>query len=215
MTTLYGCYNSRASRNLWLLEELGRKVTHIPVIQRYRLTEAQAAQVLHTASHEYLAVTPTGAVPALRDGDLLLTESLAINLYLAEGHALGPRDGEERALMTASALYAATSVEPHSLAIQFAYRDGQGDGQVVRDAVTALRRPMAVIEAQLQAQGHPVGGRFTVADINLAEILRYSRCHEPLWQEFPVTRDWLAACQARPAFERMWAARAAEQLPQG
>lgn len=212
MLTLYGCYRSRASRNLWLMAELGRKVDLVRVIQRYRVTEDQAARILNTASAGYLAITPAGAVPALRDGDLVLTESLAINLYLAEGTPLGPRDAGERAQMTAAALYAATSLEDHTLAIQTAYGAGQGESPEVSAAVAALQRPMKVIEAQLARDGHPVGGRFTVADINLAEILRYAQAHAPLWAGFPVTRDWLAACQARPAFQRMWATREAEGI---
>ncbi len=212
MITLYGCYRSRASRNLWLLGELGRPFTHVPVVQHYRLSADQAARMLHTAHPDYLAITPTGAIPAMRDGDLVLTESLAINLYLAEGTDLGPRDAGERAQMIAAALYAATALEEHTLAIQMAYGAGQGDGPAVAAAVDRLLRPMAVIEATLAAHGHPVGGRFTVADINLAEVLRYAQAHQPLMDRFPITRDWLAAQQSRPAFRTMWAAREAEVL---
>lgn len=212
MITLYGCYRSRASRNLWLLGELDRPFTHVPVVQRYRMTDDQAARILHTAHPDYLAITPTGAIPALVDGDLVLTESLAINLYLAEGTPLGPRDAGERAQMVAAALYAATALEDHTLAIQMAYGAGQGDGPEVAAAVDRLQRPLAVIEAKLAAEGHPVGGRFTVADINLAEVMRYAQPHAQLWDSFPVTRDWLAAQQSRPAFRAMWAAREAEVL---
>ncbi|MFB2532550.1 glutathione S-transferase family protein [Paracoccus sp. p3-h83] len=212
MITLYGCYRSRASRNLWLLGELGRDVAHVPVVQRYRISDDQAARMLHTAHPDYLAITATGAIPALVDGDLVLTESLAINLHLAEGSPLGPRDGAERAQMIAAALYAATALEDHTLAIQMAYGAGQGDGAAVTEAVDRLRRPLAVIEAQLARHGHPVGGRFTVADINLAEVLRYAQPHAALWADYPATRDWLAACQSRPAFRAMWAAREAELL---
>jgi glutathione S-transferase len=55
-----------------------------------------------------------------------------------------------------------------------------------------------------------MGGRFTVADINLAECLRYSQAHKPLIAAYPKTYAWLARCQARPAFQNMMATRNAE-----
>jgi glutathione S-transferase len=55
-----------------------------------------------------------------------------------------------------------------------------------------------------------LGDRFTVADINTAECLRYLRVHPTLLGEFPVLSAWLDRCQARPAFRAMWAAREAE-----
>lgn len=210
MLTLYGCARSRASRNLWLLGELGRDFTHVPVVQRYRLGEDQAVRVLNTASPEFLAITPTGAIPALRDGDLVLTESLAINLYLAEGSDLGPRDAVERAQMVESALFAVSRLETDALSILFAVNEGRGDSPEVAEAAVRLRRPLAVVEGKIAAEGHPVGKRFTVADINLAEVLRYAQAHPDLLGDFPALSGWLAACQARPAFRAMWAAREAE-----
>jgi len=52
-----------------------------------------------------------------------------------------------------------------------------------------------------------VGGRFTVADINVAEIVRYAQAAPELFEKAPRVKAWLAACQARPAFKRMWAER--------
>ena len=51
---------------------------------------------------------------------------------------------------------------------------------------------------------------YVVADINLAEVLRYAQAHPPLLAPFPAIRAWLAECQARPGFERTMAMRAAE-----
>ncbi|MFZ4531508.1 MAG: glutathione binding-like protein, partial [Alsobacter sp.] len=58
--------------------------------------------------------------------------------------------------------------------------------------------------------GHPVGGRFTVADINLAEVFRYAQAAPQLFQNHPRITAWLAACQARPHFVQMMAERNAE-----
>lgn len=55
-----------------------------------------------------------------------------------------------------------------------------------------------------------VGGRFTVADINVAEIVRYAQGHEALFENRPALKAWLETCQARPAFKAMWEKRLAE-----
>jgi glutathione S-transferase len=55
-----------------------------------------------------------------------------------------------------------------------------------------------------------VGGRFTVADINMAEILRYAQGEPGLVEGYPAIAGWLAACHARPAFKAMWERRLAE-----
>ena len=72
MIVLYGIARSRAQRNIWMLEELG---------QPYRL-ESVTYSDGGNLTPEYLAVNPNGKIPALRDGELVLWESLAINLYL-------------------------------------------------------------------------------------------------------------------------------------
>jgi glutathione S-transferase len=114
MITLYGVYRSRAARPLWLLQEIGLEFAHVPVIQAYRLPDAAAQSApLHTQSPSFLAINPLGQIPALTDDDLVLTESLAINLYLARryGNDLGPRDERENAQITNWTLMAASSIE--------------------------------------------------------------------------------------------------------
>jgi glutathione S-transferase len=217
MITLYGVYRSRASRPLWLLGECGAEFTHVPVIQAYRLPDAKAPDApLNTASAEFLAVNPQGQVPACRDGDLTLTESLAICLHIARRHGgpLGPASDAEAALMEQWALFAATSVETPALEIQYAYGGGgdltpEGQAGIALSA-EKLRRPLARLEAHLKGRDWLTGDRFTVADIMVAECLRYAQAHPTLIAEFPVVAAWLARCQARPAFQAMWAARSAE-----
>ena len=87
MPTLYGVFRSRASRPIWLLYELGEAFEHVPVIQAYRLKDAKAADApFNTASPAFLKVNPIGQIPAYVEGDLILTESLAITTYLATLH---------------------------------------------------------------------------------------------------------------------------------
>jgi glutathione S-transferase len=67
-----------------------------------------------------------------------------------------------------------------------------------------------VLDKHLAASGHVVGGRFTVADINTAEVFRYAMPAPELFEAAPRVKAWLAACHARPAFKAMMATREKE-----
>ena len=204
MLTIYGVYRSRASRNLWLAHELDIPFTHVPVMQLYRLKEPIPAGVVHTKSPSFLKVNPNGHIPSIDDDGLVLHESLAINLYLAKKHGgpLAPATVAEDGEIGMWSLWAATEVEPHSLSI---VQNGPSEA-----AIGALRGPFAVLDRALAETGWLVGGRFTVADINVAEVLRYAQSASALFDAAPNVKRWLAACQSRPAFKKMWEIREKE-----
>ncbi|MGL5010749.1 MAG: glutathione S-transferase family protein [Paracoccaceae bacterium] len=209
MVTIYGVARSRASRPLWLLGEIGMDFAHVPVIQAYRLPDPAAADApLHTAAPAYLAINPQGQVPCMTDGDLTLTESLAITLYLATryGGTLGPQDAAEAALIAQWTLHAVSAIESSALEIL----QHPDDAAVTSRAIAALRRPMARLEGHLAGRSYLVAERFTVADINVAETLRYAQGATALWTAFPLLSAWIETVQARPAFKAMWAQRMAE-----
>ncbi len=216
MITLYGVYRSRASRPLWLLAECETSFTHVPVIQSYRLDQPRAPDApFNTASPSFLAINPIGQVPALTDDGLVLSESLAITLYIARRHGgpIGPQSDAETALMEQWALFAATALEGPALEIlNTATNGGTTPEAQSHIAINAekLRRPLAHLQVQLSAHPFLVSDRFTVADINTAECLRYAQGHPTLLSEFPAVQDWLNRCQNRPAFKAMWEKRLAE-----
>lgn len=217
MATLYGVFRSRASRPIWLLYELGEEFTHVPVIQAYRLPQASAPDApFNTTSADFLKVNPIGQIPAWVEGDLTLTESLAITNHIARtrGGSLGAMTPAEQALIDQWTLLAVTAVETPALEIlnvQGAGGDKTPEGQgIIAINAEKLRRPLNRLEAHLAAHSHLVGDRFTVADLNLAECLRYAQGHPTLLSEFPAVKAWLETCQSRAAFQRMWAARMAE-----
>ena len=212
MLTIYGVYRSRASRNIWLAEELGIPFRQVPVIQHYRTVPAG---MLHTQSPEFLKINPNGLIPSIDDDGLVLHESLAINLYLARKHG-GPLAGAnvaEEGQIAMWSLWAATGVEPNAINVLY-HRMGNPSGvkdpKIADAAVEALKGPFAVLDKALEKSGWLVGNRFTVADLNAAEIVRYAQPAPELFEAAPRVKAWLAACQARPAFKKMWAARDAE-----
>src|SRR5215472_5067764 len=76
---IYGVARTRAFRALWIAEELGLSYEHVPI----EIGEAGARKP------EFLALNPNGRLPLIVDGDFVLTESLAITLYLAKKYAHG------------------------------------------------------------------------------------------------------------------------------
>lgn len=217
MITLYGVLRSRATRPFWLLREMGVEFRHVPVIQAYRLTDPAAPDApFHTASAEFLALNPASQIPVMVDGDLVLTESMAIPLYLARkfGGPLAPATLAEEGEALQWGFVAISGIEGPALDILSVYgARGQDtpEGQAtLAQKTAALARPLARIEAHLQGRDWLMGGRFTVADILLAECLRYAQPHAPALAACPNVRDWLARCQARPAFQQMMAERNAE-----
>lgn len=215
MLIIHGVTRSRASRIIWLCHEIGLPFRQVPVIQAYRLADPLASDApLNTRSSGFLKLSPAGAIPVIEDDGLVLSESMACTLYLARRHGqpFGPADTREDALMSQWSFYACTAIEADALTILFlsGKADSAGERAAVDDAAERLARPFEVIADHLSRSGHMVGGRFTVADINLAEVIRYAQGHEPLMRQFPALGDWLSDCQSRPAFQKMWEARLAE-----
>lgn len=216
MLTIYGVHRSRASRNIWLAHEMGLKFEQVKVIQSYRLPNPEAADApIHTRSPAFLKINPNGHIPSIDDDGLILHESLAINLYLAKryGGVLGPADVAEDGLMGMWAVWAVTEVEPQSIQILYhrvAKPPAERDPAIAQAAIEALRAPVAVLNQALAKTGFLVGNRFTVADVNVSEVVRYAMAAPELFDQAPAVQAWLQACHARPAFRQMMAERDAE-----
>jgi len=215
MLTIYGNLRSRTTRPMWLVYELGIPFKRVPIIPVQQADKSWAKGLLNTRSPEFLKINPNARVPSIEDDGVLLFESMAINLYLAKKHGgpLAPANVAEDGEMTMWSLWAATEVEPHSINIVYhrvANPRGPMDPRIADQAVETLRAPFAVLDKALTGTGHLVGGRFTVADINVSEIVRYASPAPDLFEAHPKVKAWHEACKARPAFKRMWAEREAE-----
>ena len=217
MLKIYGVYRSRASRNIWLAGEMAIPFEHIPVIQAYRVANADAAGApLHSKSPAFLNVNPGGQIPSIDDDGFMLHQSLAINLYLAKKHGggLAPANVAEDGLMTMWTLWAAADVEPHSINVLYhtiGKPPAERDPKIAAAAIEALKPLFEVLDRHLAATGFVVGSRFTVADLNVAEVIRYAMPAKALFEAAPNVAKWLAACHARPAFKAMMERR--EQEP--
>jgi len=217
MLTIYGVYRSRASRNYWMVNELGIPFTSVPVIQGYRLDNPLAPEAqINTLSPAFIAINPMGLIPVIQDGDLILHESLAINLYLARkyGGSLGGQTPEEDGLLSMWTVFAATELEPHSIRLVQTYdreeETTDAGKATIAVASRSLKRPLDVLEQHFSAHDYLVGDRFTAVDINVAEVLRYAQTEEALFDTRPALDAWIKRCQSRPAYIAMQATRGKE-----
>lgn len=218
MITIYGAYRSRATRPMWLLEEMQVAWQHVPVVPAFTLAHPKSTSApLNTQSPEYISLSPSGLIPTMVDDGFVLHESLAINLYLARkyGGALAPSDLHEESKILEWSLFAATSIEPAALEILYAStpthpRHRRGAVGVEIEAAHRLDRPLSVLEDHLSVNSNLIDNRFTVADINVAEIVRFAQSYGPLFDHRPALKNWLAACQSRPSFRTIWQRRSLE-----
>ena len=186
---IHGSPRSRTMRVLWMAAEVGVDFEHDPVdFDDPRLK-----------SDAFLRLNPAGAIPTIEDDSFALSESLAINLYLAKRYGLG-------------SLYP-TSLEGEADAWRWSlWAQGQLEPWLMRDALLAdLRAAMAervspiiaaalaVLERALAGRTWLVGDGFTVADLNVAAVLSPSRAEHLDLMPYPNVAAWLARCYARPA----------------
>jgi glutathione S-transferase len=195
---IYGIAASRASRPLWVAHELGLAYEHVPV--NY--------QNSGTRTPEFLALNPNGHIPVVEDDGVVVWESMACALYLAE-HYKGP-DGlnlaahnkAESAEILRWTFWAMTECEKDALTILMHTLVMPADRRKPELAAEAVRRmvaPLRVIEQHLAGRAYLAGERFTVADIAVASVLTWLKPAPELLAACPATAAWLARCLDRPA----------------
>ena len=190
--TIYGSPRSRTLRVLWIAAELGLDYEHVPL----------AWDDPALKRPDFLKLNPAGTIPTIVDDGFTLSESLAINLYLAktcgsEGDTpLYPRSARDEAEVWRWSLWAQGHLEP------WVQRDVRM--QPLRAAAPA--EMLAMVSAALVQLDHALAGRawlvgehFTVADLNVCAVLSPSRAEHLDLEPYPHVRDWLARCYGRPA----------------
>ncbi len=196
MITLYGTPPTRALRALWLLNELDLAHEIIPV-------DIGAGE---NRTPEFLALNPAAKLPVLVDGDLVISESAAIQLYLADkygdrfpGGGLIPDTAEDRARMHHWLFFLMTEIEAPLWRIalhSFLYAPEEKSDAEIALAKRDGRRMIAVLEQHMQGRDFIVGEQATVADFNAAFTLDWAN-EEELLDEAPVLRAYLEAMYAR------------------
>jgi len=190
---LYEFAPTRSIRARWTLQELGVDFEAVTV-------NLPAGE--HRAP-EFLAINPAGRVPALTDGDVVLTESVAICLYLADKYPakqLAPDDVRQRAELHRWLLFTATELEQPLWRIArntFLYPEQERQPKDVELARREFKQMAAVMEAHMKGREFVVGDTVTVGDFVLAYTLDWAHM-ESLLDEYPALRAYVDRMYARP-----------------
>lgn len=192
MLKIHGIPRSRAFRCIWAAEEGGLPYEVVPLgfAAGFKLERP-------------LAINPNNKIPALEDGNLVLFESLAINLHIAgkAGAPLMPT-GDDASRVLQWTLWTATEIEAHVMRWGYnTYLKPEAE-RVASEAAAgkeALDLRLAVLEAELAQRPFLVGNGFTVADLNLACVLYAPWANKYDLARFPKVKAWLDTCLTRPA----------------
>lgn len=186
---------ARDTRVRWALEEVGQPYA-------VRLVDFDA---LKQPAH--LALNPFGQIPTYEDGDLVLFETGAIILHIAERHAgLLPAATDARARAIAWMFAAVNTVEPPIIALEIA-------GLFERDKPWASER-LPLVEARVRdrlgefsrrlGDAEWLDGLFSAGDLMMVSVLLRLRS-SGLLDEYPDLAAYVARGEARPAYARAFA----------
>ncbi len=160
--TLYHHPFSRAAGTVWMLEEVG-----VP----YELRFVDLMKGAHKAP-EILALNPMGKLPILTDGDLVVTESAAIGLYLADRYAPGrlapPLDDPRRGTYLRWSFFSPSVIEPAAMA--------KGAGWSVKASQAGWGNYDDVLNTMthaLEGRDFLLGDQFSMADVIFGGTLRF------------------------------------------
>ena len=190
---------ARDTRVRWALEEVGQPY-------EVRLVSFRA---LKEAAH--LALSPFGKIPTYEEGDLVLFETGAIVFHIAERHAgLLPEDGHARARAIAWMFAALNTVEPPILEFANARlleSDKPWSQERLPLVADRVRDRLKQLSARL-GDAEWLEGAFSAGDLMMVSVLLRLRASGIL-DEFPNLAAYVARGEARPAYQRAFAAQLA------
>jgi len=190
--TIYGTPRSRTMRVLWMAAELGLDYTHVPLAFDDPALKAE----------DFRRISPAGVIPAIVDDGFALSESLAINLYLAKKFGSGgpmpfyPNTLRDEADAWRWTLWAQGHLEP------WVQRDAHLEGlraTAAGDVETMVQAALATLDRALAGRPWLIGEHFTVGDLNVAAVLSPSRVPYLDLRPHPGVGEWLGRCYGRPA----------------
>jgi glutathione S-transferase len=187
---------ARDTRVRWALEEVGQPY-------EVRLVSLQARE-----EPAHLRVHPFGLIPTYEEGDLALFETGAIIFHIAAHHAgLFPDDANARARAITWMFAAVNTVEPPILELVTA-RILEGDKPWAEERLPLVKDRIRDRLVRLSARlgdADWLDGAFSAGDLMMVSVLLRLR-PSGLLDEFPKLAAYVARGEARPAYERAFAA---------
>ena len=190
---------ARDTRARWALEEAG---------QAY---EVRLVSSLAMKEPAHLRLHPFGQIPTYEEGDLALFETGAIVFHIAERHAgLLPVDANARARAITWMFAALNTVEPPILelvTVRFLEGDKPWSKERLPLVVDRIRGRLVQLSAYL-GDADWLDGGFSAGDLLMVSVLLRLR-RSGLLDEFPTLAAYVARGEARPAYQRAFAAQLA------
>lgn len=180
---------SRGRTVRWLLEEL--EVPYVARVMQYGDS---------IKSEEYLAINPMGKVPAIQDGDVIVTEVAAICTYLADKYSeksMAPTiDDPERGSYLRWLFFIAGPMEMASTARAYNWNIDAENSMAVGCGM--MDDTVKTLEKALAGKQYLCGERFTAVDLLMASYLGWGMLQKTI-PEREVFKEYLAEFQKRPA----------------
>ncbi|MFN7085865.1 MAG: glutathione S-transferase family protein [Burkholderiales bacterium] len=200
MLRIYGSARSRALRVLWMAGELGIPYEHMDWLPR----------APETRTPQFRALNPNCRVPVIDDDGFILSESMAINFYLAKKHKspLCPADPGHEALALQWSLWETDRLDRQI--VNYCRHIGDlPEAERKADIAAAAWQEMVpafdVLETALAKSEWLAGSAFSVADLNVAAALyRALTLDLSRWPHFEA---WFKRCWERPAAKNVRAMR--------
>lgn len=196
MIRLYYAPNTRAVRVRWLLEELG-----LPY-------ELERVTFKPTSGQFFIQDTPTGKIPTLVDGEVVMAESGAMVEYVLERYGEGrlmPAAGSPLRAKYLQWLHFAESTAFPPIGIYVwltVYRqDAAAHPDLVADARARVRTTLQQVEDALVNRNFLLGESFTAADVMMGFTLLAADRLGVLAEDQTNLRRYLQRLQARPALQ--------------
>ncbi|HVY25849.1 MAG TPA: glutathione S-transferase family protein [Polyangiaceae bacterium] len=194
---------ARDTRVRWALEEVQQPY-------EVRLVSFRA---LKEPAH--LSVSPFGKIPTFEEGELALFESGAIVLHIGQQHpGLLPSDAPARARAIAWMFAALSTIEPPILELvtaKFAEADKPWTPERLPLVHDRIRDRLKQLAARL-GNAEWLDGAFSAGDLMMVSVLLRLRASGIL-DEFPSLAAYVARGEARPAYQRAFAAQLAINAP--
>jgi glutathione S-transferase len=195
MLKLYGQYKSRAFRVVWLCKETGIPFEHVNV--------SINSETATCKEDWYKELNPNGRVPTIDDDGLILWESSAINLYLAEKYQckLWPQDVTERGRLLQWTFFVTNDIEPDMVLMRMHRQvlPKEKRDHVLADRAEARLAPkLTVLDNHLSENRHFGSSRWDMADFMVASmcytffVMRYDL------SRYPALEKWLVESLDRP-----------------
>ena len=196
MLKVYGQYRSRAFRVIWMCKESKIPYEHVDVT--INVAGATAKEPW------YLDINPNARVPSIGDDGVVMWESAAINLYLAEKYSspLLPGTPQGRARMLQWAFFTSNDIEPNMITLlqhRVMFPPEKRDPAVAETADGRLQPGLQILNDQLAKTSYFGGDKWDMADFMVASVCYTFTTMKYDLSKFPKLQAWLAESIERPA----------------